>query len=561
MIILNVVLSILTLTVSVRCFESLIHDNYFQCIKNGTFSQDDLIHKYSGIRVNYRIMCFLKQKVEITDLKISEVESLRYIRGKYRGECRKIGNIESELALFDKLDSKLNFPIGYNRIPDMLRGRVLSCALDLDESQIINHPNLLILNETRNTIDYFCGLTLFELRANGMTSELDDIDNLNPEIIDFENQQLYPTRSQYLKFEVSDRYLNSRDLTVGTSLNYALLSVFLPKKVVAMILSICTLAGMFMIVSRTLIETVKLSALGISILNFIETDIALKGKTLLEIDKRLSETNKMKLESRKQYLVQMKLILENSLLMNELLLEIADKVEEIVEKLEEINNQLRDIVKELEQINEQLSDINGKLGGIEDQISKQGDGRHHNECPDTKSDDRDFGDSIISSVTQDIRKKIEDLKCDDFGVIKGLVDDICLRYVVTKNELERIDNSMFLKLKYDSTNFLNEENITESCLSLGLNHPKFSSEYYNFNNSLFRTVSKDGNFDKSRYLNILSDVHMLLFVDLNRGYNLTWYYKAFSVVKKNVGLTDSSLIGYNLIKLNNELRYYDSICL
>lgn len=532
-------------------------------------------YKYSDVPISLPVLCVLRGKTNLSSVPRIYLESMENLRSAYRGDCTGSITSESELIIHDRLDSRVDFPIGYGVYSDKLRAKILSCIVDSTESgDTILSDDDMVLSIVRNTIDYFSGLTLNSMRLSILEPISDPgvMRNLYSNL-DVNN---YPSRSSITKFQDHDRILMERSLQFDpfTSLDYYLnlaMSFFVRAGYAKEIANFAQIIRAVFVISQTVNDNLQL---GNTILGFIATDKQFKDKTLTDIDKRLLENQQVALEGRSEQLLVLKNILENSIATNKFLKiisgqldQIQSTLEELEEQLEEVNKELdrvteklENVVSELEKINEKLDDIIDKIGGHEDPPSlnmSDYDGNYSRSMIETLT-----GSDIISDYSE-LVNEYENLKCDDFVSEKNLIQQTCFMYFFLKLNEGHISNHEFLRYRYDSTLQLGSGNYSEDCLILGANHPKFSSTFFSMNLTLNSDLSNMNLKTGIDHISTSALMFEFLFYDIVRGYDISWYYEVFNLVRMNRGFrpSDDEKYNVNLERIIIRIGSYDSICI
>lgn len=538
------------------------------CYDIDTYRDEIYIYYYSGIPIDITILCILKYMNVEYHLGRVQIEDLSYIRRIYKGECRYSSDYSSYNIVYDRLDSKLDFPIGYGEYADLLRGRILSCLDDtINWNTSTKSHDEIYLGLARNTIDYFAGLTKDEYRSEELTKSNLVLSEFDHEIQDFQNLNFkyYPTRTSISKYEGSDRILRSRDLQfdIYPMLNYLLNLFFTSVAKVHELQSRLLEKSIYRQISKIMIGTNNHLAIGTTILGLISTQKSFSDKTLRDIDKSLIESQKIELESRKLYLENMRLMLESSISTNKILMVISSALDNIITKLEEIENELENVKDELEKVNDQLKEINKKLDaltGDSDDSSENPDEDSDGEVECSEPEDEDLKSEIMQ-LWNELNDKFDSLKCDDFKGQREIIQDICFMYFMLENERDEISNQEYILYRFDSTSELLLEDHSSSCLMIGGNHPKFSSMYYDRNLILSNDLYSISELNRNDYLNDLSKVHLMLFKEICRSYDVYWYQKFFNLIRKNRGLNHSTIPFESMQDIIFEVSTISSLCL
>lgn len=567
----NMITILIVLILLIQHSDSLETD-YCSCTSDSLLKNE--FYTYSDVPISLPLLCVLRGKSNISIISTDYYHELVNIRSEYHGECLEGARSESELIIHDRLDSRVDFPIGYGQYADKLRARILSCVPDVQKMDSrLPEVNSLALNIVRNTIDYFSGLTTNSMRLGILLPSSDP--KLATGLYSCLESRNYPSRSSITKFQDHERILNVRSLQFDpfTSLDYYLnlaMSFFVRASYAKEIANFAQVIRSIFVISQTLNDNLQL---GSSILSFIATDKQFKDKTLSDIDKRLLENQQVALEARSEQLLVLKNILENSIATNKFLRIISGQLDQIQSTLEELEKELEEVNKELDRVTEKLEDvvselekINSKLDDIIESIDS-----HKNPDDLNMSDyNRNFSKSYIEVLTgsniisdySELVNEYENLKCDDFVSQKKLIQQTCFMYFFLELRNDKISESDYLRYRFDSTLTLGTGNSSEDCLILGANHPKFSSLYFSTNLTLASDISSMNSQTALDHIYTSSLMFKYLYYDIARGYNTDWYFEVFNLVRMNRGFrpSEDEKDNVDLERIIIRIASYESIC-
>lgn len=559
------ILKVIILTIFSLVFEASVSidqtiDYYKICLEECLIESNDCIYTYSNIPINLKIVCLLRSDLDIDIIQSEDIHHLDFIRSNYKGSCQKPGGISSNVLLYDKLDSKVDFPVGYDEFPDSLRGKIISCIPGFENKKSIKSLKSIRLEIIRNSIDYFSGLTNNSLRnSKVMESSLDEITGLNT--IDSNTKiNNYPSLGSYRRYEDSDRILRSRELLFDPAPALILgIQIFMKSKTVAHYIKAVTQTAKMIKVTSEMAGTVNtFMELERNVADLIKRDKKDKDIMLKQIQEIMLSGQMSTLEYRKQNLEIQRGILLSNQISNMLLVTISEKLEGIDEKLEEISEQLDEVNEQLENIEDKIEELGKKIDNIDFNVSVYVD------IPDLPRNN--YGNKVESetSLSVDISEYIseyENLECEDFVTQKHLIQDTCFMYFFLSQESGQISDTDYLKYRYDSTRFLNREDMKEACLMIGGNHPKFTSRYSEMNMSLHTDmIDMDGD-ESLEFLKTSTQMYLYLFLDLSRSYSIDWFIRVFNIVRKNDGFEAYSMSPESIENFTSFIGNKQSICI